>query len=639
MSRIVALFYRDHRPVEQEILARLVAPLKNRATDAPRFWLGGAAGLAYQCLQNSLGLDELQPRELGGRYSICFDGRLDNREELIRELGPELNSEAASVPDAILVMGCYRRFGDMFAARLNGDFALALFDVDRQRMLLARDVIGVRPLYYWVSGDTFIAASEVKAILAHPQVTPQPDDNVIADLLVGGNPNELRLTLYRNVLRVLPGHTVIVTLAGVREFKHWDFDPTRQIRLGSIDEYAEVLRGLFKEAVRRRLRTAGAVAVTVSGGLDSSAILCQAEALGKAGEPVSPVRGISQLYPEGSAADERHYLEEIEALCGVEIRRLPPSPIRTSTDRDWPWRIEYPYLPANNEMDCLDGARSLGCGTVLDGFYGDQILWSNASVFDSMRAFRWLEAQGKFLALSRSMTDCSPRQLRNELFHCFARDLAPDRLLALWRCIRRWLGRGNTPKWYSHAIRDVAYRRSQLQRRRAGPFASKQAELCYVLIHSSHISLSMEMSNKFSAYLGLEMAYPFADRDLVSFMMAIPGEIVLWKGVYKGLFREAIRGVLPEAIRSRYWKADFTQLTSDAAAGLHSTGLSEYLGPHALAVSRGYIDIDALPTALAKNTAELKEYNFLPSKQLNELLSLELWLRAYFAPGYSEGTN
>ena len=149
----------------------------------------------------------------------------------------------------------------------------------------------------------------------------------------------------------------------------------------------------------------------------------------------------------------------------------------------------------------------------------------------------------------------------------------------------------------------------------------------------------MEMSNKFSAYLELEMAYPFADRDLVSFMMAIPGEIVLWKGVYKGLFREAIRGVLPEAIRSRYWKADFTQLTSDAAAGLHSTGLSEYLGPHALAVSRGYVDIDALPTALAKNTAELKEYNFLPSKQLNELLSLELWLRAYFAPGYSEGTN
>ncbi len=633
MSRIVALFHRDRRTVDREILARLVAPLRNRATDGPRLWVNAATGLAYQCLQTSGGPDELQPCEGGAGLALCFDGRLDNREELIPALSIEGGPDPASLPDTSIVLACYRRFGNAFAARLNGDFALALFDKERQQLVLARDVIGVRPLYYWMSGDMFIAASEIKALLAHPRVDAQPDDDGLADLLGGGNPPDLHLTLFQNVRRVLPGHTVIVTPERLEEFQHWDFDPARQIRYGSIDEYAEEFRGLFAQAVRRRLRKSNAVAVTVSGGLDSSAILCQAEALRKAGEPVPGVHGISRLFPDGSPADEKQYLEAIEAQFGVGIHRVPASPITTSGDRDWPWRIECPELPGSNDLDCLEAARDLACSVVLDGQYGDQILWSGAPFFDSLRSFRWLEAHGRFRALCRSMTDCVPRVLLKEVLLELAHDAAPDRLLVAWRTIRRWLGRERTPAWYSRAIRDLVYRRSQLRRRPSGPFANRHARLCYGTMRGAHLTVRLEILNKIAAYHGLERAHPFLDRDLAAFIMAIPGETVLWNGVYKGLFREAMRGVLPEAIRSRNWKADFTQLECDSAAALISTSRGGNLGPQAMAVKRGYIEPASVSSALARTLTMSNGPSFLTSRQLNELVSFEIWLQAYFAGG------
>lgn len=631
MSRIVALLHRDRRPVEQEILRRLVAPLRVRDSDGPRFRVSDAAGLAYQCLRRSVGPDEMQPAALGAALSICFDGRLDNREELIREFRSELTAEPASLPDAFFALACYRRFGGSFAAKLNGDFALALFDADRQQMVLARDVMGVRPLYYWLSGDTLVAASEIKAILEHPAVDPQPDENALADRLIGGDPNELRLTQFHGVRRVLPGHALIVAPEGMRELQHWDFDPARQVRCGSVAEYAEGLRGLFEQAVRRRLRSPGSVGVTVSGGLDSSAILCQAEILTRAGEAIPAVYGISQLYPAGTPADERDYLGEIESAYGLAIRRLTASPMRYLAGMDWIRTVEWPLLPSSSFLDLLAAARNSSCTTMLSGYFGDQILASDARLYELLRSFRWFSAHKALNALYRSYTDSTPHLLRQDLWRAFIRDLVPDPLMKPFRHVRRLISRDRTPGWYSRSFCDIAYRRSQRQRRPAGPFANKQSELCYVEAHAAHISRLMEFSNKLAASYGLEMAYPFADRDLIAFVMAIPGEIVTWRGVYKGLYREAMRGILPEPIRLRNSKADFTQVECDAAAELSTAGLEEKLGPDAISVRLGWVDRANLRRSLSRARAGLTGQTIWPALQLNELLALELWLQCFFS--------
>src|SRR5204862_4119997 len=96
-------------------------------------------------------------------------------------------------------LAVYRRFGESFAGRLNGDFALVVWDETARQLVLARDVMGIRPLYCWTSDNTFIAASQIKSLLAHPGVPRAPDEDGLADAVLFGNPNELRLTCFKDV--------------------------------------------------------------------------------------------------------------------------------------------------------------------------------------------------------------------------------------------------------------------------------------------------------------------------------------------------------------------------------------------------------------------------------------------------------
>ncbi|HVZ61907.1 MAG TPA: hypothetical protein VG892_14070, partial [Terriglobales bacterium] len=108
MSRIVALLNRDGSPVDPAVLHKLAAPLRNKSSEGPRFWRNGQAGLAYQRLQNSSGLDDIQPAILPAKIAVCLDGRLDNREELIEKLSASLGAGAEDLPDSSLVLACYR---------------------------------------------------------------------------------------------------------------------------------------------------------------------------------------------------------------------------------------------------------------------------------------------------------------------------------------------------------------------------------------------------------------------------------------------------------------------------------------------------------------------------------------------------
>jgi asparagine synthase (glutamine-hydrolysing) len=544
----------------------------------------------------------------------------------------EITENGAGISDAALVLACYRRFGETFAKHLNGDYALALFDKPQGRLLLARDVVGVRPLYYWASERAVVAASEIKSILAHPEIPARPDDVVLADVLIGGDPNELRLTCFQNVQRVLPGHTVLITPERIWEFRHWDFDPTRQIRMKSPAEYAEALRALFEQAVRRRLRSSGTVGVMVSGGLDSSAILCQAEMLRQPGKQSANSIGISLVFPEGTPADEQNYLAEIEKMYGIEIRRLPFSSFRYVDDEHWLWQSEFPELRWDSSLACLRAASELGCTSMLDGDYGDHMMSSFAHLYDLATSLRWRRWRTAVDALAASMTDCSAAALRHDVRTACFRQVTPEWLLKARRRIRRLCTPKASPLWYTKRFRDIAYQRSLQQRRPSVPRASRQAMSCYRHFRYAHVLNGFEEVNKDAAYYGLEKAYPFMDRDLVQFATSIPAEILNWKGQFKGLFREAMRGILPESIRLRYWKADFTGLNSGAAAAGYSE-FQAYFQKDSLAVEFGYVDPVTFQRAFARHQSKLTDQDIFPALQVNNLVALELWLRAFFRPG------
>lgn len=629
MSRLVSVFNRDGRPVELPLLRQMIHPLRHSALDGPRFWTQGAAGLAYQCLVDSANRDDLQPVASEASVALVFDGRLDNREDLSNTLAADLRDKPADLSDASLVLACYERFGESFARELKGDFSLALFDAAAQRLLLARDPMGIRPLYLWQSASTLIAATEIKAILEHPQVETRPDPVTIADALVGGDPHELSRTFFDGVRRVLPGHTVVVTRRDTRQFRHWDFDVTRQIRCASLAEYAETLRSVFNNAVRRRLRSRDKVAVTVSGGLDSSAILCAAEKLRRSGLSTCNPVGISMVFPDGSAADEKRYLDYIDQHYMLKIQRLPFSSFAYVDDEKWLRQNESPRVYWNSELEIYRTAQARACTSLLDGFFGDQMMSSNAHLFELVRSFRWRQAHREFVTLSQWLSDCSPRVLRQDLIHDFLRDLAPDWLMRPFRSVRHLRDSNRCPRWYTKSLREFAYRRSQQQRRPALPFASKHAEICYRYCVALHRLECVEQTNKAAASFGVEKAYPFMDLDLVMFTMSVPSNVINWGGVYKGLFREAMRGTLPEAIRQRGWKADFTALNSGAAAQGYSRFI-KYLQPDCLGAQFGFFDPKTLQCSFADQQAKLSDENKTPAVQINVAVGLELWLRAFF---------
>jgi len=604
--------------------------LAHRGADGAGSWIQGPAGLAcriHRATPESLG--EVQPL-VSGPAALVFDGRLDNREELLESFrgcpaASDISGISSVSPDPALVLAAYHRFGDEFPGRLNGDFALALFDGKRQRLLLARDSLGVRPLYYHRGDGGILFASEIKALLAHPGLSPRPDDEKLSRYLLGSPcQDDGKSTFFEGIHCLPPAHVAVASPEKWWTRRYWDFDIPRQEGHLSFEECAEGFRYHFGRALRRRLRGAGPVAVLVSGGLDSSAIFCQA-LRERDRRADSPLLGISYSSTDGSAADESRYIGEIERAYGVEIERVPPVPGILNRCRRALWHAEAPLLDDkwNNTQAALQAARRLGARVVLTGHWGDEMLLDWTHLVSPLHRLSWREVWSQLREMSRWFGDVDPRRLRRRYYRDLLRHQIPGWLVPLLRPIHRRLTRGNQlSRWY-------AGRPGKKEFRRNGGQPASLAGPPYQEARSGKNVLKMEWHNKLAALHGLEPVFPFLDRDLLSFLMAVPGGMKTRNGVPKALLREAMRGVLPEAIRERRWKADWAHrvnegMREDFPRVLH------HIRSGGLAVELGYVKRRVLEKELPRLGDRLEEPNCIASWSVAKLLALELWLQVFF---------
>jgi asparagine synthase (glutamine-hydrolysing) len=380
MGGILGLWHRDGRPVDASLLPRLRATLAHRR-------------------------DVAVLRVAASGTHVAFDGRLDNREELLDRLALRYDVDSRA-SDSALVQAAYREWDRGFAAHLNGDFVTAVLDGGQRLLLLARDALGVRPLYYYATESLVVFASEIKAIIAHPAVVTRPDDDVLADyvfnLLAAGD--DCGVTFFTGVRAVRPSHVVAVGPDRVDDTRYWDFDPSRRLPIRTIDEAAEGFREHFTRAVRRRLRpvdhagvtarTPDPVAISVSGGLDSSAIFCTASGLVQEdGGP--PLIGCSYIAGDGMPSDEKQYLADIERMYGGTIHRwgdLPAGVVAGS--RDGVRHLEVPALDARwtGTLAYYRAIAGSGARTLLTGHWGDQFLVEDGFLVDLLRRGRWIRA-------------------------------------------------------------------------------------------------------------------------------------------------------------------------------------------------------------------------------------------------------
>lgn len=639
MSGIAGIFWLDGRHVDREELAQMNATLVHRGGDGHGLWYEGAAGLTAQVRRvTPESLRETQPLVHRSRAVVVFDGRLDNREELFHEIAD--TALAHDAPDPVLVLEAYERFGHHLPEHLNGDFALAVFDSLQRRLLLARDALGVRPLYYYRTRNVFLFASEIKALLVHREVSTRPSDVDLADSLVSDNPlrNE-GLTYFEDVLAVPPAHTVTVTPLRFEVRRYWDFDGHRQLRLGSAGEYAEAFRHHFETAVRRRIRSAYPIGFSVSGGLDSSSIFCLAERLRRQALTQAPLHAFTMDTPRGTPADEMMYVRAIERDYGVTVERVPVDPgvLDGSAEdlesfRKLIWHVESPGGDDqwNTSQRFFAVMQRQSVRLLITGHWADQVLFAQAYLMDLVRRFRWRTAWKHLREYPRWMTDTDPHWFKRRLLLDLLKYHVPSWALPALRRIRASVRAGHKDfGWYSDRLRRLArtsdYRYGQLQSR----FATVHAQALYEEVRSRYHVVAMEWNSKLFAMFGMECAFPFLDRDLVAFLMAIPGDIQTKNGVPKGILREGLRDVLPPEIGGRRWKADFVQLITEGAkrdyrhiaARLHETGP---------AVQWGYAESVRMKRMLAVMPTQMDDGTGTNADHLMNLLALNLWLEMFF---------
>ena len=636
MSGILGLWNPDGRPVDRDLLARLSRTLAHRGGDAEGLWVRDAAGFACQLFRvTPESKSEVQPLVADSGVALVFDGRLDNREELFGALGSDAHVPA-DAPDPALVQAAYRAWGEGFIERLNGEFAIAVFDPHRQRILLARDAIGIRPLYYYRGADFFLFASEIKALLAHPQVSTQPNETILAEFLLHGlhdpDVDDDGLTFFEGVRSVLPSHIVRVTPQSNSARKYWDFDLRRRICLGSIGEYAEAFRERFTRAVRRRLRSAHPVAVLVSGGLDSSSILCTAETLRRA-DPGTypPLQAISYTPEDRSATDESAFLRDIEREYGLAIERIQPPTGFLRRVREEVQHTEMPLLDSlwNTSQASFEAARQRGARVVLTGHWGDQILVDQSYLVGFVYRLKLRALVQHLQEYGRWFTATDPAWYRRRFFLDLIKYHTPRSFLPALRRLRRTFSRDITARSaYTDVFRQRARLRASKQGRWVGFGLPPHSWSLSLEVRARAHQLAMEWNNKVAAMYGLETSFPFLDRDLISFLVGVPGEIQTWQGVPKGLLRQAMRGVLPASIAERRWKAGFNQLVYDGTSQEYPQVRECLAG--AAAVRRGYVRSDWIERELMPLQDQMDVRDCRVAWSLRDLVGLELWLQTFF---------
>jgi asparagine synthase (glutamine-hydrolysing) len=612
MSGLAGVWHLDGRPAEVSDISSVASTMAHRGPDGCSIRSAGSLAVACQLLRvTPESAQESQPATDWRTNVLVFDGRLDNRTELLGELeGPDVRADCA---DSALVLAGWRTWGDAFLSHLNGEFALALFDAQTRTLRLARDPVGLRPLYYWSNGTTFVFASEIKGILAYPDVPRKMNEDLLADFfLLDRLPyDDEGETFFQDVHAVRPGQCVTVNNARIIVEQFWDFSPEDQVRYAGYADYADRLRELLVQAVRRRVRSVFPIAIATSGGLDSSIVLCVADELRRDGAASATLVPVSCTPNDDPGLEENQFIGLLESTRALRVHRAPPGRPGTLPQlMSAAWHSEWPRLDDGWQVQepMMSVAKDLGARTILTGLWSDQTQFATAYLSDLATRFAWRQINGHLEEYGRWFVDADPSYFRSRLRRELFFNLTPHALRACLRPLHHALvGRSVRSRGTRALASRLSRRRPRVNRPRA---ATAHAREIYQVVRTASHRLQFEADEKLVAGYGMESSTPFLDRDVLSYLMSIPGDVQNRGGVPRALLREAMRGIVPDAILSRRWRVEGLSCPRFAR-----NRLDAYLSSAPLAVARAL--------------------GFLPDEKRAddalEFLALECWSRAFFS--------
>jgi asparagine synthase (glutamine-hydrolysing) len=320
MCGLVGIVHRKGKPTGREVLGQMLSVLHHRGPDEDGYFVDGAVGFGHKRLTIIDTVSGSQPMHSDG-LTIVFNGEIYNYVELRKEL-IELGHTFRTKSDTEVILRMYLQYGESFVARLNGMFAFLIYDRPRQRVIAARDHLGIKPLYYSLVSDGIIFASEIKALLQYSKRTIQPDESAIRDYLVFQFvPGER--TLFEGIFKLLPGHYQVIDLSdlGTRSVCYWE--PRFHVDLAHTEKYfLEEIRALIEDAARIQMRSDVPLGTYLSGGLDSSIVTTLASR-----QSSQQIKTFTGAFAEGPDFDESPYAREVAAACNAQSFVITPSEI------------------------------------------------------------------------------------------------------------------------------------------------------------------------------------------------------------------------------------------------------------------------------------------------------------------------
>jgi asparagine synthase (glutamine-hydrolysing) len=555
---------------------------------------------------------EAQPRVSASGVVLTWDGRLDNRVELVRDLRDGL---ADTPTDVDIVVAAYERWGTESFARLVGDWALAVWNPNARSLILAKDFMGTRPLYYSSDKDQISWSTILDPLVLFAEKYFSLCEEYVAgwfSLFPAAH-----LTPYVGIHSVPPSCFVRFERGRTTVSRYWDFDPAMRIRYRTDAEYEEQFRAIFAESVRRRLRSDAPILAELSGGIDSSSIVCMADTIIARAAGAFPRLDTLSYYNESEPHwNERPYFTRVE-----EKRGRSGCHIDVGAPESFPFEVEggiFASIPGSGAGHRTEPSRqfaacieSHGNRVVLSGIGGDEVAGGVPTPTPELMD---LLASARFKELARKLKLWAINR-RKPWFHLLmeaARGFFPPAVAGIPKSLRPadWLN----PRFVrSHRAALTGY---PTRVKFFGSLPNLQENVSALNVLRRQLACSVLSSDP-----PYEKRYPYLDRDLLEFMYAIPRDQLVRPGQRRSLVRRALVGIVPDELLNRRRKA-FVVRSPMAAISRESSSLIE-MSHQMLTTSLGIVDADAFRQAVhsARRGQEIRTVT------MNRTLEIEFWLR------------
>ena len=625
MCGICGVFYNDRsRRVERETLAQMNGQIVHRGPDDDGFFVEGNVGLAMRRLSIIDIKTGHQPiSNEANDIWIVYNGELYNHQDLRKDLEAR-GHRYRTHSDTETIVHLYEEHGRDCVHHLRGMYAFAIWDRPKRRLFIARDRLGIKPLYYRFDGTTLLFASEIKAILAHPGVTPQFNRSTLAEYLAFGYIPEAE-TMYAGIRKLLPGHTLEIDENGEPQItQYWDLNVTPDDDVRPREYYVEKYRELLEGCVTSHLMSDVPLGVFLSGGLDSSAVAALTTKIRR-----EPIETFAVGYGEESFS-ELPFARAVAQHIGSQHHEVRLS--REEFFRSLPhliWHEDEPIVwPSSVSLYYVAKLAKERVTVVLTGEGSDETLagytrypWTLMN--SRMDAVYRAAVPGKLRQWVRAALQSGrvSKDMHRKLEHTF-----------LVRGGESWTSFYFDNFYSAFSAADQEGLLTPEARQMAGEvyagsmhyWNASSGDLLHRLLYTDIKTYLVELlmkQDQMSMAASVESRVPFLDHELVEFTTSIPAKYDTHGMAGKFILKAAVEDLLPHDIVYRQ-KMGFPTPWAYWLAGSQLDQL-EHLLLEPRTVERNYFKPDVVKKLFAEHRAGVRDHG----NRIWRLLNLELWER------------